>query len=67
MKFSDQIPALLFLAAYAITPALQAQDAAHATEFRLQHPGNGPGGQPRMAFLSHRLGTDHAEGIALLT
>jgi hypothetical protein len=45
---------------------LQAQDPAHATEFRMQHPGNGPGGQPRVAFLAHRLGTDHAEGISLL-
>jgi hypothetical protein len=48
-------------------PALgHAQDPAHATEFRLQHPGNGPGGEPRIAFLSHRLGNDHAEGISLL-
>ena len=48
-------------------PALgNAQDPAHATEFRMQHPGNGPGGAPRIAFLSHRLGNDHAEGISLL-
>jgi hypothetical protein len=44
----------------------QAQDPAHATEFRMKHPGNGPGGEPRIAFLSHRLGNDHAEGISLL-
>jgi hypothetical protein len=43
-----------------------AQDPAHATEFRLQHPGDGPGGEPRIAFLSHRLGNDHAEGVSLL-
>lgn len=43
-----------------------AQDPAHATEFRMQHPGNGPGGEPRIAFLAHRLGNDHAEGISLL-
>ena len=43
-----------------------AQDPAHATEFRMQHPGNGPGGEPRIAFLAHRLGSDHAEGISLL-
>ena len=42
------------------------QDPAHATEFRMQHPGNGPDGKPRIAFLIHRLGTDHAEGISLL-
>ena len=43
-----------------------AQDPAHATEFRMKNPGKGPGGEPRIAFLSHRLGTDHAEGISLL-
>jgi hypothetical protein len=32
----------------------------------MQHPGNGPNGAPRIAFLAHRLGTDHAEGISLL-
>ena len=42
------------------------QDPAHATEFRMQHPGPGPGGAPRVAFLTHRLGSDHAEGISLL-
>ncbi|MGD0444388.1 MAG: VCBS repeat-containing protein [Edaphobacter sp.] len=45
---------------------LNAQDPAHATEFRMQEPGNGPGGAPRVAFLTHRLGTDHAEGISML-
>ena len=42
------------------------QDPAHATEFRMKHPGDGPGGEPRIAFLTHRLGTDHAEGISML-
>jgi FG-GAP-like repeat len=49
-----------------LTTAAQAQDPAHATEFRMQHPGNGPDSKPRIAFLAHRLGTDHAEGISLL-
>jgi hypothetical protein len=44
----------------------RAQDPAHATEFRMQHPGAGPGGEPRASFLTHRLGTDHAEGISML-
>ena len=44
----------------------RAQDPAHATEFRMQHPGDGPGGEPRIAFLAHRLGSDHAEGISML-
>jgi hypothetical protein len=43
-----------------------AQEPGKATEFRMPTPGNGPGGQPRIAFLAHRLGTDHAEGISLL-
>ena len=43
-----------------------AQDPAHATELRMQHPGPGPDGKPRTAFLAHRLGSDHAEGISLL-
>ena len=46
--------------------AAHAQDPEHAKEFRLQHPGAGPGGEERMAFLAHRLGNDHAEGISLL-
>ncbi len=64
MPFKSFAP---LLALPLLVPALgHAQDPAHATEFRLQHPGNGPGGEPRIAFLSHRLGNDHAEGISLL-
>ena len=29
-------------------------------------PGAGPGGIPQVTFLSHRLGTDHAEGVTTL-
>jgi FG-GAP-like repeat/FG-GAP repeat len=63
--------ALRYLALLLVLPLIapnrtRAQDPTHATEFRMQHPGNGPGGQPRVAFLTHRLGTDHAEGISLL-
>ena len=54
------------LAMLALPMSGMAQDPAHATEFRMQHPGNGPDGQPRMTFLTHRLGTDHSEGISLL-
>ncbi len=46
--------------------AAHAQDPAHATEIRIQHPGPEPDGSPRLPFLAHRLGTDHAEGISLL-
>ena len=60
------LPSLcLVLLASSISHA-PAQDPAHATEFRMQQPGDGPGGEPRIAFLTHRLGTDHAEGISLL-
>ena len=58
--------ALLFLLCPLALSTARAQDPAHATEFRMQHPGNGPGGEPRIAFLAHRLGNDHAEGISLL-
>lgn len=61
-KYTISLLALPFLT---VPPALP-QDPAHATEFRMQHPGNGPGGQPRISFLAHRLGTDHAEGISVL-
>ena len=43
-----------------------AQEPDKATEFRLKTPGSEPDGTPRIAFLAHRLGNDHAEGISLL-
>lgn len=43
-----------------------AQDPSHATEFRKPTPGNGPDSKPRIAFLAHRLGNDHAEGITAM-
>ena len=55
----------LSLATLAVVPG-RAQDPAHAKELRLQNPGKGPGGEPRIAFLAHRLGNDHAEGISML-
>jgi hypothetical protein len=57
------VPVVLALS---VAQSGRAQDPAHATEFRMQHPGDGPGGEPRVAFLTHRLGTDHAEGISVL-
>jgi len=56
---------LLLLPLLAPTPS-RAQDPEHAKEFRMQHPGDGPGGESRIAFLTHRLGNDHAEGISML-
>jgi hypothetical protein len=61
--------ALRILAATLVVLGLNlahAQDPEHAKEFRLQHPGPGPDGKPRIAFLAHRLGDDHAEGISLM-
>ena len=43
-----------------------AQEPDKATEFRLQTPGGEPDSAPRISFLAHRLGSDHAEGISLL-
>lgn len=66
MKFTSRCSMPALALALLATTAATAQDPAHATEFRMQHPGNGPGGEPRIAFLAHRLGTDHAEGISML-
>ena len=68
MKFAMKkyVPGLVAISVLAGAGVLQAQDPQHAKEFRMQHPGNGPGGAPRVAFLAHRLGTDHAEGISML-
>ncbi len=54
------------LAIFAAASTVHAQDPAHATEKRMQHPGLGPDGKPRVAFLAHRLGDDHAEGISMI-
>lgn len=59
--------AAAFIATLSLLAAVgHAQDPAHATEKRMQQPGNGPDGKPRMAFLTHRLGDDHAEGISMI-
>jgi hypothetical protein len=60
------VPLFPLLILLVVSGPVRAQDPAHATEFRMKNPGNGPGGEPRIAFLTHRLGTDHAEGISVL-
>ena len=40
--------------------------AAHAETEKKTAPGNGPYGVPQAVFTSHRLGTDHAEGITTM-
>ena len=65
-SLSVALLASLVVVAAGVTGVARAQDPEHATEFRMQHPGKGPGGAPRTAFLAHRLGTDHAEGIAVI-
>jgi hypothetical protein len=56
------------LVAVALMPVatIHAQDPEHATEYRMPKPGNGPGGEKPITFISHRLGADHAEGISML-
>ncbi len=66
MKSPSRYLAALLLMPFLTTSLCYPQDPTHATEFRMQHPGNSPGGVPRVAFLIHRLGTDHAEGISIL-
>ncbi len=65
MKLSKRLVVALALMPVVLGVA-RAQDPAHATEFRMQHPGPGPDGKQRSTFLVHRLGTDHAEGISML-
>jgi hypothetical protein len=66
MNVQSKFAILMAGASILMCTVARAQDPAHATEYRMQHPGNGPGGEPRVAFLVHRLGTDHAEGLSLL-
>jgi hypothetical protein len=66
MKFEFKRFASLIVLPFLICGPAHAQDPAHATEFRMQHPGNDPDGEARITFLAHRLGTDHAEGISVL-
>ena len=66
MKIQLDGLSLLLVLPLLISSQARAQDPAHATEFRMQRPGNGPGGESRIAFLAHRLGTDHVEGIYTL-
>ncbi len=61
-KYLGALTAALLLS----SAACHAQDPAHATEKRMQQQGNGPDGKPPIAFLTHRLGTDHAEGISAI-
>ena len=56
----------LGMLAPALSSSAVAQDPEHAKEFRMQHPGLGFDGKPPIRMLSHRLGTDHAEGISML-
>ncbi len=43
-----------------------AQEPGKTTEVRIATPGPEPDSSPRIVFLAHRLGNDHAEGISAL-
>ncbi len=62
--FRSLLPPLCALAMCSI--AAHAQDPEHAKEFRMQQAGPDMDGKPRLAFLAHRLGSDHAEGISAI-
>src|SRR5579875_3671673 len=66
MKKASTHIVLLAAALLVIGFSARAQDPAHATEKRMQQPGSDVYGKPRLAFLTHRLGTDHAEGISMM-
>jgi len=61
MKISALVLVLLFSASVGY-----AQASGAAKDLRKLTPGNGPDGKPALTFLTHRLGTDHAEGITAL-
>ena len=63
--FTSLAPVLL-AAAFACVPLLRAQLPETAAAEHLTKPGSDPGAVPRVAFLVHRLGTDHAEGVTTL-
>ena len=59
-------PFLCFFLIAASFSVSGAQEPGKTTEVRIATPGEEPGGGPRIAFLAHRLGNDHAEGISAL-
>jgi hypothetical protein len=63
MRLTHRLSTALLLIA-ALTCA--AQEPGKTKEVRIATPGPEPEGTPRIAFLAHRLGTDHAEGISAL-
>lgn len=66
MNFAKKCIAPLVVLLLSGAAVSRTQDPAHAKEFRMPQPGKGPGGSARVAFLAHRLGTDHSEGISML-
>ncbi len=64
MKISFAL-AFVLAASFGTRPA-PAQEPGKTTEVRIAVPGPEPDGSPRIAFLAHRLGNDHAEGISAL-
>jgi hypothetical protein len=53
------LAASLLLAGFVVLASAPAQESGE----KKTTPGNGPYGVPQAVFTSHRLGTDHAEGI----
>ena len=66
MKFSRPYVYAACFAAVMIAARAQAQEPGKTTEVRIATPGAEPDGSPRIAFLAHRLGNDHAEGISAI-
>ncbi len=66
MKIASKYIASMFALPLFICSSGRPRPPRTQPRVRMQHPGNGPDGAPRIAFLAHRLGTDHAEGISLL-
>ena len=65
MRLPHRLIASLFLITVLFSSS-KAQQPGKTTEVRIATPGPEPDGTPRIAFLAHRLGNDHAESIATL-
>ena len=66
MKLSISHVSALFVASLLVAAPAFAQENGKTTEVRIATPGANPDASERIAFLTHRLGTDHAEGISTL-
>lgn len=66
MKHKIAFTSITILGSLLIAASAFSQENGKTTEVRISAAGKNPDGSERIAFLTHRLGTDHAEGISVL-